>query len=181
MPAPETGVDEAAFREYLKSPLAFPPAFKDWMSDWYATNVPKLHVSQIFGFKLHSFYVADDVATNEAVSSSAYGDLATAGPTLSHLANGFYIVFFGASMSWSLTQGIYMGISLDGDTPSGQREMLGQSAAVGPTSVGRVALVDMSQGNNDHTLAAKYKYATGVGATAQFRWLHALRVVSDDA
>ncbi len=179
MAAEQTGVDEAAFREYMKNPILYPTAFKDWMSDWYATNVPKLHVSQIFGFKLHSIYVADDVPANEAISTTAYGNMTTVGPTLENLANGFYIVMWGCFANVAATATTYMGVSADGDTPSGQREMLlnGTEALF---SVGRLALVDFSQGDQTHTLQAKYKSNNGPATALQNRWLHALRVVTED-
>lgn len=167
-------LDQEQFTEYLKNPIMFPPAFKDWMSDWYATNVPKLHVSQIFGFKLHSIYTADDVAGVESTTSSSYVDLATPGPTLSNLANGFYVVMWGCfAVGASTASNYFMSVSVDGDTPSGQREMFIQSKE-GTMSVGRMALVDITQGDQTHTLEAKYK-SCNVG----FRWLHALRVVTE--
>jgi len=180
MSAAEMGVDEAAMREYLKSPIAFPPAFKDWMSDWYATNVPKLHVSQIFGFKLHSIYVADDVVAEEAISTTAYGNTTTVGPTLSNMANGFYVIMWGCYANVSSTANSYMSIQVDGVAATGVREMLlnGTEAAF---SVGRLAIVDMTSGDQTHEIVAKYKTnAAPGGAVVGMRWLHALRVVLDE-
>lgn len=171
-------IDQEAFTEYLKNPILFPPAFKDWVADWYATNVPKLHVSQIFGFKLHSVYTADDVPGAEDPGGTSYGDMTTVGPTLENLANGMYVVMWGAHAFGSTSAvNIYMGISADGDTPSGQREMQCQSTEMG-FSVGRMALVDFTAGDHQHSLQAKYKYASSTG-TFKFRWLHALRVVTE--
>ena len=173
-------INDDQFREYLKNPIMFPPAFKDWVADWYATNVPKLHVSQIFGFKLHSIHCADDVPAFEATASTAYGDLATPGPSLENLANGLYVVMWGAYASGATSAvNIYMSISADGDTPSGQREMVCQSSEMA-FSAGRMALVDFTQGDHTHSLAAKYKYS-GTSGFFQYRWLHALKVVTDDA
>ncbi len=176
---PKSSLTQEDFDQYLKNPIVFPEAFKDWISDWYAQNVPKLHVSQIFGFKLQSINIADDVAPVETIGSTAYGDLATVGPTLPNLANGFYVVMWGGMFGTTLnTDTAYMSISADGDTPSGQREMLVSGSEIISTSVGRLALVDFSSGDNNHTLAAKYK-GNPTTSNVGFRWLHALKVTTD--
>lgn len=175
-------INDDQFREYLKNPIMFPPAFKDWVADWYATNVPKLHVSQIFGFKLHSVYVADDVPGASTPAATAYGDLAAVGPTIDNLSNGFYVVMWGcyAFHANSANNETWMGISVDGSTPSGQLEMLLSGSELA-FSVGRLALVDLAQGDNTHQLQAKYKITSGhTGAEVSLRWLHALRVVTED-
>lgn len=171
-------VDQEQFIEYLKNPIAFPEAFKDYISDYYATNIPKLHVSQVFGFKLHSIHTADDVVGSEATASTAYSDLATVGPTLEGLANGFYVVMWGCAAAVNSPNTAAMGVAADGDTPSGQREMIASSYG-SVEAMGRLALVDFSAGDHQHTLQAKYK-SNPTGYSFSHRWLHALRVTTDE-
>lgn len=167
-------IEQADFDQYLKNPILYPEAFKDWISDWYATNVPKLHVSQIFGFKLQSMKVAENIATAESTTSASYVDLATVGPTLTGISNGFYVVIWGCHASNSLAGQI--GVSVDGATPTGDLQMTVDGLAGAMAAVGRMAIADLSTGDDNHTLQLKYK-ATSV----QHRWLHAMKVVTEDA
>jgi hypothetical protein len=167
-------IEQADFDQYLKNPILYPEAFKDWISDWYATNVPKLHVSQIFGFKLQSMKVAENIATAESTTSASYVDLATVGPTIENISNGFYVVIWGCHCS-NAAEG-FIGVSVDGATPTGDLQMSVSGLAGAMAAVGRMAIVDLSTGDNNHTLKLMY-----LASSVQHRWLHALKVVTEDA
>lgn len=180
-------IEEKDLLEYLKHPILFPQEFKDWIGDYYATNLPKIHVSQIYGFKLLSAHIADDVAAAQTPSGTAWQDLATVGPTLAGLSNGFYLVLYGAHGSRSVGaggQGIEMSFAVNGSTAdSGSRQTLWAGSEV-DFSAGRAVLLDLSAqtGNNNHELKAKYRENdAAVTGTFKFRWLHALRVAFDDS
>lgn len=170
-------MDEGDFKEFLKNPLEYPPEFKQWVGDWFALNLPKIPISQIHGFKLQSMHLAIDVATAQTATSASYQDLATAGPEVTGLSNGFYLALFGAYAFCAAGGTGYMSISMDGSTASDDNAALfaGSEAAM---SGGRLVLVDFSTGNHNHSIKAKYKRAV---ADVEFslRWVHALKVVSE--
>lgn len=165
-------MDPEEFREYLKHPLHFPDEFKSWVGDWFATNIPKIPISQVYGFKVHSVKTAPPISAEESTSSTSYTDLATVGPTLSSLANGFYLVLFGADVWVDPTNVKYMGVSIDGAAVDPSTE-----AAMEVGNSGRVFLADLSQGNHQHTLQAKYRVASGTQSFAD-RWLSVLKVAT---
>lgn len=182
---PEKRLDEterADMQALLAHPLDFPPEFKSWFADYVATNIPKLSVSQVFGFKVDRVQVATEITAAESTSSSAYVDLTTAGPQLTNLANGYYIVLFGcrvsalAGPSTANTRGI-MSLSLNGSTPDDN-----DSAQTRFNPMFRSTLVRLT-GNDVNTIKAQYKcvLAGATSITFERRFLAAMRVVNLDA
>lgn len=163
------------FNEFLRHPILFPDEFKSWLQDWIAVNIPKIPVSQIFGFKIQSVKTGPEVATAQSTSSTSFTDLATVGPTVENLVNGFYVVMFGANRSTTpFDPGIIMGLSIDGAAPD-----TAQVANLNENNGGGIALVDLSGGDHQHTITAKYKVATAGTSTVSDRWMHALKVVTE--
>lgn len=177
-------MDQATFLEYLKKPILFPTEFKEWVSDWFSTNVPKIHVSQIFGFKLQSVKSAVPVAgTLTTANTASFVDLG-ANP-LDGLANGFYVVFFGAQSGFATSavtamgnyigpSSVLVGISVDGAAVSDYCSIAGGAN-------GRLVLLDLTSGDNTHSIALRFKSGLGAGTTALFAqpFLHAIKVVTE--
>src|SRR5678816_4181755 len=103
----------------LGHPLEFPPEFKQWLADYVALQKLKFPISQVFGFALQRVRTATEDA-EQTTASTTYTDLSTVGPTLSNVANGFYLMVFGADCQASAgsAQHIYMGLSINSATPS---------------------------------------------------------------
>ncbi len=176
-------VDQEGFTEYLKNPLLFPTEFKDWVSDWFATNVPKIHVSQIFGFKLQSVKRAEEIVGQQNLTSTTYTAFSTDGPTFDHVPNGFYILLFGATYGNTAGQPfydatykeIYMAPVYDGSTPSD-----GEAAVLNAGTNGRAVLLDLSGEDDNHTITFQYKLV-GAGSNPAIwrRWAFLLKVVTE--
>ncbi len=172
------------FYEYLKSPLRFPEEFKDYVADYFATNVPKLHVSQIYGFKLQSVKVADEVTALTTVSGTSY--TAAGGPDMTDIPHGFYLAMYGATYANTAGQpyynaaapGILMSPSIDGAAASDD-----DAALLNAGSNGRVALIDLTgSGSDTHTISMRYKLTTAGTAHAFYNaWLFLLKAVTEDA
>jgi hypothetical protein len=165
--------DREKLESFLKHPVFFPEEFKSWVSDWFATNIPKIPISQIYGFKVQSVKSAPDILAAQATTSTSYVDLTTIGPTLSQIPNGFYLVLFGANVWVATDNQKHMSLSVDGAAASDADAMISQGHASG-----RSVLVDLTNGDHQHTLTAKYRAATGTGTFAD-RWLQALKVTFD--
>lgn len=182
--APDSPVTQETFLNYLKNPIMFPEAFKDYISDYYAVNIPKLPVSQIYGFKLQSVKAADEITALDVISATAYADASTAGPSLDHVPNGLYIALFGATYGNSAGQPsfnatwpeIWMSPSLDGAAAVDD-----DAAILDAGSNGRVLLVDFTTGNGAHTVDMKYKRTSTAADVAVWnRWLYLIKVVTDE-
>ena len=170
-----TDQDKQQITDYLSHPLLFPADFKNWVADYVTTNIPKISVSQIMGFELWSIKSAAEITANESTSSTAYTALATAGPTLANLAPGFYIALWGANIGsypFAASKNGYMGLSINGDAPTTDREAFSDAGAFGSS-----ALLDLTTGSGPFTLTAKYKVQT-TSRGFRYRWLHALKVVT---
>lgn len=161
--------------EILGKPIFFPEEFKGWLSDYIATNMPKLPISQVFGFKLENANVATPIAAQQSTTSTSYTDLATVGPELTGLSDGFYIVLFGAfcdtaaSSTTSFMSPSFNGATaLDADSASGP--------GTGPQSR---ALMTELRNNHVNTIRMKYKRSTGTTGDWEKRWLVALRVTTN--
>ena len=158
-------------KDYLSHPLLFPADFKNYVSDYVTTNIPKISVQQILGFELWQIKSAPEILTEQSRASTAYGDMATVGPVITGLSPGFYIVIWGCNTPYTGNSNDgYMGISINGDTPTTSREAFSTAGAFGSA-----ALLDLSLTVPPITLTAKYKTALGTSRNMRHRWMHAMR------
>lgn len=170
---PQSGPLEEAQRDLLKkllaNPLEFPDKFKQWVGDYFGANVPLIPFGSILGAKINIAKSGDYITTTQGPGTASYADLATVGPAVLGLANGVYIVLWGATTTGGEHEG-FMGISINGDTPS-------NSEAAGSSfdhdiSHGRLVTV-MNDHNN--TIVCKYK---GTQQNWGHRWIVAIRVAT---
>lgn len=166
--------DSADFSRYLSNPLMFPDKFKSWLLDYFSTNIPKIPISQVFGFKVQSVKSADasvSIFANSGASSATFTDMGA--PSLQNVPNGFYIAFFGGA-AYGLTANLPQhGLSVDGATPTSDATIIFNSPQYGVHS-GRVTLIDMSQGTGAHSVVPVFKF---YGSRQPY--LHLLKVVTD--
>lgn len=182
-------LDQESFINYLKNPVMFPPEFKDWVSDYMAVNIPKLHVNQIQGFKLQSVKESEtgDIAAQEAITSTSYVAFSTDGPTFSNVPNGYYLLFFGATYGNTASQPaygatwaqVYLAPIVDGGAASDA-----DAAILNAGTNGRVVLLDLTDptvGNHTITFHAKRTTATMNDVALWQRWAFLIKVVTDDS
>lgn len=170
---PQHGPLEEAQRDLLKrllaSPLDFPDAFKRWVGDYFAQNVPLIPFGSILGARVNIAKSGDFIATTQGPGTGSYGDLATVGPSITGLANGVYIVLWGATTTGGEHQG-FMGISVNGDTPT-------DTSAAGSSFDqdivgGRIVTVAADHNNS---IVCKYK---GGQQNWGRRWISVIRVAT---
>jgi hypothetical protein len=153
----------------LSAPIFFPDAFKTWLTDFVATNIPQIPYSHFLGAQANLARSADAVSASQSTTSSTYTDLTTAGPSLALLGDGTYLVFFGSSLDG---QGAYCAVSVNGATPSDDDAL--HEAEIG-VSGGRAVFVTLKNSGNS-TLTMKYRKEGGANATFANRWMSVLRV-----
>jgi hypothetical protein len=170
-----TEEERGIVNKILGKPLFYPEAFKGWLADYVATNIPKLPISQVFGFKLEGAHVAPEIFAQQSTSSTVYTDLTTVGPELTQLSDGFYLVLFGAfcdtgssSTTSSMSPSWNGSTAVDADRASGP--------GVGPQ--GR-ALVKELRNNHVNSIQIKYKRSTATTGDWEKRWLVAMRVTTN--
>lgn len=158
--------DQAArdqFEKLLGAPILFPKEFKDWMADFVALNIPLIPFSHIFGAKINIARSGNFIATAEAgPSATAYGDCATVGPLLTGLADGSYLIVYGARGRDRTS------ISINGATAVDADSFYGTEA--GPSSA-RMKISSLKN-NDNNTITMKYKGTN----TFALRWLIVIRL-----
>lgn len=166
----------------LGHPLEFPPEFKQWLTDYVATQMPKMPISQVFGYQLQRARTAT-VETQQTTTSTSYTDLATAGPTLSQLANGFYLLIFGCDASNSSSAGDgYMAPSVNGAAAADADGVLFSGTFNDSTAINsnlRVLLVQLDTPGGNNEIVMKYRVSSGTGYF-DMRFIHAIKVISTD-
>ncbi len=172
-----TEEDRKLLSKVLSKPLQFPENFKGWLSDYIATNIPKLPISHIYGFKLEGVRIAPTITTFESTSSATFGNLATVGPQLTGVADGLYLVFYGAktfTTDFALGTFSRMGIEVNGAAiTSDNRIEQPQRGGIGES------MSFMVRASNDHnnTFIAKYASDTaGEQVSFEKRWLVLFKV-----
>lgn len=164
---------------FLRDPQ-LPTDFETWISEWIGGHLLSLPASSLLGAANFIYRVASQVNTSETTASTSWTNLATTGPELTQLANGRWLVFWGAKYDQASSDSHgYMGMSANGATPSD-----GQAAHNHEDTFGKQALMyarhfgvegaPALSADHLNTLTAKYKAS---GGTARFedRWMVALR------
>ena len=142
------------------------------LKTWLEQNPPTIPISQIVGFEQFTAK-GDQITTEESTASNTFTDLTTVGPSLTGLADGSYIVLFGASLQAVGGNIFQMGISINSDAVDGNH--ICETATTTNLSLAHGQLLTLSGGGNN-SIVAKYRMNTGASAGhARYRWLIALR------
>lgn len=153
------------------------PQFFSYIVSWIEQSGLQIPISQVFGFSQFNAQSAR-VDASETTTSTTYTDLTTAGPTVSGLSAGTYIVLFGAQASSSVaTIASLMSISanaaaaVDGDSCA--TSVLTSNYQ---TAVAKAITATVSSSNNSF----QCKYRTNGAATATFlyRWIVVLKAAN---
>ena len=147
-------------------------AFKEYMVQYLALNQPPLSISQVFGFEQFTAQSATPVLTEETTASVTYTDLATAGPTLTGLPDGQYVIFFGSSVDNSDAAGASIVSVQINATGASDDDRTGGTGTVAVNATRGVVKTLNAGGNNSITM--KYRVGAGTG-TFGLRWMFALR------
>ncbi len=170
---PQDGPLEEAQRELLKkllaNPIEFPEAFKRWVGDYFAQNIPLIPYGNFLGSKVNIAKSGDFILTTQGPATSAYGNLATVGPSIVGLADGVYIVLWGASTTGGAHEG-FMGVSVNGDTPL-------DSESAGSQFDQQIAHGRIITLKNDHNSSIVCKYK-GTQQSWGGRWIVVIRVAT---
>lgn len=170
---PLTEFERKQVERLLSDPSAFPREFKNWLPNYLEINPPLLPFSQIIGYNLNNAqYSYVDISTT--TTSTGFGDGSSAGPTITGLADGKYLVVFGTSAKASVSSHtVRMKVYANGSA-------LGTADGAGTAltefmSISQAVIGDLSNGG-DNTLAGKFAVDVG-GETGTFhsRWIAALR------
>lgn len=146
----------------VSEPLHFPQEFKNWLGDFVAVGIPMIPYSHIFGSHINIARSTVYVSTSESSTATGYKDLATVGPQITNLADGKYLIAYGA-LGRDRTS-----ISINGSTPSDDDSIFGHEFAPASAFMKIVSV----QENNQNTLKVQYK---GTRAFSN-RWLFAMRI-----
>jgi hypothetical protein len=164
------------FKTYFRATMldtfmTTPDVFVTWILDQIALRGVPVSISQISGFSGFTARYAS-VGTTQGTTSAAYTDLATVGPTLTGLANGNYVVFFGATTQTAGAAQAWMSVQINS---TGAQDSDGTFAAVTTgTSISRAFVVPLTADDNN-TLTAKY-HSNGVSnSDFALRWIIALK------
>lgn len=135
---------------------------------------PNIPIAQILGYSQSTPRRAS-VLTSETTTSAAYTDLATAGPTLTGLPPGQYLLIVSAFMVTSAGSNFALiAPAVNGATPSDDT-----AAITGDTIQGTHAgftVANLSLDNN--TVVSKYRVLAGSTGTFQYRNLIAVKMAN---
>jgi hypothetical protein len=147
----------------LSHPLHFPDEFKRWLGDFVATNIPMIPFSHIFGARQNTARSGVYIPTSETTAVTAYTNLATVGPEITLIADGTYLVMYGATCRARCSISVNGAVPVDDDSIWGEEQ--------GPAA-GRMKIISLKN-NNQNTLRLQYK-----SGTFSHRWLVIMRLGS---
>lgn len=146
--------------------------FLGQLKTWFEQNPPTIPITQIVGFNQFTAK-GDQITSEESTASNTFTDLTTVGPSVTGLADGSYIVFFGASLQAVGGNIFQMGISINGAAVDANH--ICETTTTTNLSLSHGQLLTLSGGGNN-SIVAKYRMNTGSSAGhARYRWLIALR------
>lgn len=172
-----TREEEEFIRRYLARPESFPPEFWSAVIQKVSLDIDKIPGSQIVGGTTNlSATNADAIATEESTTSLTYTDLATAGPTITGLSNGTYLVLFGCLMRESNAAGEQSIMSIQvNSTAASDSVACAMERGIGLQSASSFFVTALEE-NNNNTLTAKYKVSAASTGYFANRRLTAIKI-----
>ena len=157
----------------LTHSLQLPKDTLSYLVETLALNQPQIPVSQLSGFTTFNPLSAPFVGDGESTTSTTFTDLGTAGPTLTAVPDGTYLLLFGALIKVSGAGNFaYMGVKLN-TTEAVDADSV-QTTNVQFTHCSFAVKKTLSNAGNNTILA---RYHTDAATTATFgnRWLIAIK------
>lgn len=143
---------------------------------WLEQNPPAIGIKNIIGFSQYAAAM-NVTANNEARTSSTYGDLTHTGPTLSNLADGQYIVLWGAiAAGVAGVSNANMAVSVNGAAAPGGTN--GLTALTNVSSFASIVAADtfILKTGSGNSLQAKYNSSDNASSCQWLnRWLLAFK------
>ena len=157
-----------------QNPNLIPDTFMAYVVDFIQTSRLEIPIGQVFGFVGYTVQASSLVGAFESTSATAYGDLATVGPTLDSLADGNYLVLLVADIDIA-TAGKEAHMSYDPNGAGASDTWSAQCRSSDFVTCCRPSLVRLASGAN--TLTAKYRSDTAGAISSTFgnRQLFALK------
>lgn len=173
---PLTDFDRRVYASLAKAGQWLPKDFLSYMVEYLSINQPLVPIGQVVGFSQYTAQAAPQINTSQSTSSTTPTDLATAGPTLTGLPSGKYVVWFGAAADTSpVNSEAYMGVKANSTEPTTSDAAVTFSA--NRIMVSRAHTFTLTNSNN--TLLARYWAASAGTGTWQNRWMLALRYANE--
>lgn len=153
--------------------------FLGQLRTWLEQNPPAISVDQIIGFNQTKPQI-QTVAAEAHTTSAVYADpnvSGAAGPTITGLPDGVYLVLFGGSGGGDFAHSVtyHMGVSVNGVVPADDTTSAEWGSDRGNTSGIMANLVTLSNAGNN-TLKAVYRSSDGTDrGNVRYRWIVAIR------
>lgn len=161
-------------QKLFSSPNRIPATFFSYLMSYIEQANLTIPISQVAGFSQQTPRRAV-LSTQEATTSATYVDLATAGPTLTGLPPGQYLLIVNAFMlTSSASQFALMAPAVNGATPTDDTAAI-SGDTVQATHAG-FTVASLSSDNN--TVVAKYRVLGGFTGTFQYRNLVAIKMAN---
>lgn len=165
----------AQVQRLFSDPLAFPLTFKQWITAWFEANPPSINIASLLGHDSFTpFFAAEPAESHFTIT--AFGDpniSGPAGPTLTGLPGGKYVVLWGGSGGPGASETIFMGVSANGATPIDAEAVEHQNVL--HTSASRGAIFTLSLADGFNTLACQYHCTLAHDSDFRRRWIMALK------
>lgn len=157
-------------------------AFMTWVEDWVARNLAITAATQLLGYDQLLFRMATSVTAAETYASTTFGDLATVGPTLSELADGNWLVFWGCLIDVTGSD-VTAAMGVQPNSAAVSDSHVASSFVSAGTGKGAVYVRHFGvegapsiSGTGNNTITAKYARMSGTGTTTfRNRWMAAVR------
>lgn len=161
--------------EVLSDPMNIPSTFWDYATQNWLKDAPVFPISQVFGFTQFVPQQAIIITggTSLTTTSTSPTDLSTPGPTLSNLADGNYLIWFGANISNATSTTSYMGVKVNATEPVAADAATNIGVTTGTPFCGMTITKALSNGGSN-TLKGRYWVDAGTGGY-QRCWIAALK------
>jgi hypothetical protein len=161
-------------RTYLQDPLGYEKEFKGWLPEWITQAGIDVPIGQVIGFSQTTPNTAITIVAAEGTASASFTSLATAGPTITGLPDGKYVIYWGATHDSTGGLNGFMGVKVNATEPIDDDAIFWNLAA-GTFVPGARAIEKTLAGGGNNTLLTRYRVSGGTG-TWRYRWMLAVKV-----
>ena len=155
------------------APLRYPREFKTWLPDYVALQIPDIPVTQIFGFLQFVPQISSRLTDDTVVTSRTFADpiSGAAGPTITGLPPGQYLILLGAVMAASsAATPFYVGVKVNTTEAVDSDSIVTYT----PTAVPGMTALAKTLSLDTNTITMRFRTASGT-ALALYRWMIALK------
>lgn len=156
----------------LTNSLRIPKDTLGYLVEYLALNQPSIPVGQLSGFNQFTVQPSDRLVGDTDITSTTFADPAVgvAGPEITGLPPGKYLIVFGARLVAAAAANLFVGVKVNTTEPIDDDSIVTSTTSSHPGITAIVKTLSL----DSNTLRMRFRTTSGT-ANAKYRWMIAIK------